>query len=253
MCLILTEGTREVTTEVSNHGHLKTRQVQQKDAFVVGLANSECVRLRISAVKLHFLPNEACQQAQTISRRGRFSLWLAYHAFLSMVALVSWPIQRKFFVAFSCTRWYYVFGNNKSVLLLFLFFREQQSQSGQLPLMLCAGFHNVDPSGVDVGMAQHIRQLCNVLFRRIKYHGKQVAQIVRKHLAGIYIRRAAQPFHFPPDVGSVYRFSTAGLKDRTGDSFVVFGPPQKLAAQLAGNQNNPAFPLTVHQRLPSLR
>lgn len=56
--------------------------------------------------------------------------------------------------------------------------------------MLRARLHDIDPGGADAGMAQDIGQLGNILFRRVEHHGKEVAQVVRKHLPGVYPRRA---------------------------------------------------------------
>ena len=63
---------------------------------------------------------------------------------------------------------------------------EHQLQPFQLtPVLLSCG-HQVDAGGFNAGMAQDVRQLCNVFFHTIKCPGKKLPQIMREHLVRIY-------------------------------------------------------------------
>ena len=65
--------------------------------------------------------------------------------------------------------------------------------------MLDASTHNVDPGGVDAAVAENICQLRNILFHTVEGSGKQLPQIVRECLAGIYPGSFAQTFHLRPN------------------------------------------------------
>ena len=59
-------------------------------------------------------------------------------------------------------------------------------------LVLCAGFHNINPRRLDAGMAQHVRQLGQVFIQLVKGPGKQVPQVVGEHLLPRHVGPFAQ-------------------------------------------------------------
>ena len=59
-----------------------------------------------------------------------------------------------------------------------------QPQPFQLPPVLQARGHNIDSCGIDAAVAQHVRQLRDVLFYGIKRSREQLAQVMGKYLAG---------------------------------------------------------------------
>ena len=81
--------------------------------------------------------------------------------------------------------------------------------------MLCFGGDEIHAGGLDAGMAQHIRQLGDVLICPIIGRGAQGPQIVGKHPGSL-----AKCLHFRPDLTAAHAFSASGEKDLTGGDFV---------------------------------
>ena len=72
--------------------------------------------------------------------------------------------------------------------------------------MLAPGSHNIDPCCVDIAVAQNIRQLGNILFNAIKGSGKQLAQVMVEHLAGLNHGLLTEGLHLRPDDVPGHRF-----------------------------------------------
>ena len=102
----------------------------------------------------------------------------------------------------------------------------------QLFAVLCAGGDNINAGGVDAGMAKQVGQLGNILFQGVKGTGKQVAQVVGKHLFGVYPGGLAQAFHLSPNSGAADRLAGAGDKDGAGGNILLGCIAQQLFLQL---------------------
>ena len=97
--------------------------------------------------------------------------------------------------------------NSNYVVFLFL---NHQPHPFDLPAVLGAGGHNIDPGGIDAAVSKDIRQLGNILLNAVKSTGKELAKIMRKDLGRIYFRRMTQSFHLLPDVATIQGFSGPG-------------------------------------------
>ena len=74
--------------------------------------------------------------------------------------------------------------------------------------MLDAGGHDVDSGGVDGAVPQDIRQLGDILVDAVEGAGKELAQVMGKHLGALHTGGHAKLFHHPPDAAAVQRFSS---------------------------------------------
>ena len=81
--------------------------------------------------------------------------------------------------------------------------------------MFCAGGHNIDSCCVDAAVSQNIGQFGDLFLNTVKSPGKQLAQIVGKHLAGFYSGCLAEGFHLRPNIAPVQRLPVPGNKDRS--------------------------------------
>ena len=113
----------------------------------------------------------------------------------------------------------------------------QQLHSFQQAAMLRAGRHDVDARGVDAAVTENVCQLCNIFLYGIKRPGKELPQIVREHLARIYICLYAQALHGCPDVASVEGSAGSRAEDhplcKLGHMRVLL----QVSFQLAGKKN----------------
>ena len=62
------------------------------------------------------------------------------------------------------------------------FYLYNQPEPFDFSAVLGTGGHNIDPGGVDTAVTQDIRQFSNILFDAVKGPGKELSQIVGKHL-----------------------------------------------------------------------
>ena len=99
-------------------------------------------------------------------------------------------------------------------------------QALQLPAVFPAGGHDIDAGGLDAAVSQNICQLCDIFAGGIEAAGKELAQIMRKHLARIHICRGAKPLHLRPHIAAVQRFPAAGDKDASTADPLLFGKLQ---------------------------
>ena len=79
--------------------------------------------------------------------------------------------------------------------------------------MLRAGGEQVDPGGLDGGVAQYIGQLDHIPAGLVEGSGKQVAQVMGKHLAVCHSGLPAHRFHLRPHLLSGYASAASGEKD----------------------------------------
>lgn len=90
-------------------------------------------------------------------------------------------------------------------------------------------FCDIDPRCINACVPKQVSKTGDVLIDRIKQPGKQVAQVVRKHLLLGYLGLLAERFHVPPDIAAVDRLSAFGYEhSAVFDSrlFCIF--PQKF-------------------------
>ena len=111
--------------------------------------------------------------------------------------------------------------------------------------MLLSGSHNIDTGGVNGAVTQNTGQLGNVLFNAVKGSGKQLSQIVRKHLAFFDTGDFTQLLHLPPDAAAVQRLSVSADGDFTGFDTTALCIVQQNILQLARNENRPGFAFTA--------
>ena len=64
-----------------------------------------------------------------------------------------------------------------------------QPQMRQLSCMFCTWCDEVNASGFDAGMPQHVSKFCNILAGSIEYRRKQMPQVMRKYLARFHARK----------------------------------------------------------------
>ena len=96
----------------------------------------------------------------------------------------------------------------------------------QLPPVFSTGGHDIDAGGLDAAVAQNIRKLCDVFAEGIKAAGKELAQIMGKHLSRIHIRRGTKPLHLRPYIAAVQWLSAACYKDASTADSPFFGKSQ---------------------------
>ena len=114
---------------------------------------------------------------------------------------------------------------------------EHQLQPFQLtPVFLSCG-HQVDAGGFNAGMAQDVRQLCNVLVDPVINRGKQMPEIMGKYLGGLHIGFLAEPLHLRPELASPHGLSAFGEENLTRGNFLLFRVFQQPPAQLSRQQD----------------
>ena len=69
---------------------------------------------------------------------------------------------------------------------------EDQAQSLHLARVFRAALHDIDPCCLHAGVAQEVRQLCDVLLQGIKRPGEEVAEVVGKDPLGLHPRLGAE-------------------------------------------------------------
>ena len=120
---------------------------------------------------------------------------------------------------------------------------EHQLQPFQLtPVFLSCG-HQVDAGGFNAGMAQDVRQLCNVLVDPVINRGKQMPEIMGKYLGGLHIGFLTEPLHLRPDLASPHGLSASGEKNLAGGDFLFPGVLQQPTAQSVRKKNSPDLAL----------
>ena len=105
-----------------------------------------------------------------------------------------------------------------------------------MPVFLSCG-HQVDTSGFNAGMAQDVRQLCNVLVDPVINRGKQMPEIMGKYLGGLHIGFLTEPLHLSPDLASPHGLSASGEKNLARGDFLLFRVFQQPPAQLSRQQD----------------
>ena len=118
-----------------------------------------------------------------------------------------------------------------------------KAQAVHAPNILVAGGGQIDPSGFHAGVSQHIRQLHHIPADLVKRPGKEVAQVVGKHLGRRHPRPFADGLHLRPDLAAGHPLSGPGEKNLTGAGFLLFRVFQQFPAQLARQQDSADLPL----------
>lgn len=125
----------------------------------------------------------------------------------------------------------------------------QQLHSFQQAAMLRAGRHDVDARGVDAAVTENVCQLCNIFLYGIKRPGKEIPQIVREHLARIYICLYAQALHGCPDVASVEGSAGSRAEDHPLCNPGHMRVLQQESFQLAGKKNTACLAFALYSDL----
>ena len=81
--------------------------------------------------------------------------------------------------------------------------------------MLRSRCDDINTGGVDVGVAQDICQLRNILFQAVKHPGKQVAQIMGKYLIRCHTCLLTQLLHLAPNIAAIQRLAGLGYKEHS--------------------------------------
>ena len=111
--------------------------------------------------------------------------------------------------------------------------------------MFHAGGDDINPCCIDAAVAQNIRQLGDVLFDAVKCPGKQLSQVVGKHLAFLDTGSFTPLFHLPPDTTAVQGLAVFADKDRASCDAAAFGIIQQDIFQLTRNEDCPGFTFAV--------
>lgn len=106
-----------------------------------------------------------------------------------------------------------------------------QSQPVEHPGVLLAAGHEIDPGGIDAGMAQHVRQFYDIGALALKNAREQVPQVVREHLPRRDVRRPAGRLHLCPYLFSPQAPAASGEEYLAGGGFVFSCIVQELAPQ----------------------
>ena len=86
--------------------------------------------------------------------------------------------------------------------------------------MFRAGGHDIDPCGINIGMAEDVCQFGDVLFNRVEGSRKQMTKVMRKDLLGRDSGALAEFLHFPPDVTAIDGVPVTGYEYGTGGNFL---------------------------------
>ena len=113
-----------------------------------------------------------------------------------------------------------------------------------------ARFYGVDACGVDTAVSQKIRQADDVPLHGIKGSGKQVPQVVGKHLPRGHTRFFAKSFHGAPDTASVEGIAVSGAEDRSLSDPRLFRIGAQCFLQILRKQNTARFIFALDGGLP---
>ena len=125
-----------------------------------------------------------------------------------------------------------------------------QPQPLQLPGVLRPGGDQVDPGGLDAGMAQHVRQLRHILMHPVEGPGEQVAQVVGEDFRRRDACLSAQALHLRPDLAAGHPLPGPGAEELPRKDPLLLRVPLQLPAQPAGDQDRPDLTLHVDIRPP---
>ena len=107
--------------------------------------------------------------------------------------------------------------------ILFNFGSRYESKPLQLPGVLRPGGNKVDAGGFDAGMPQHIRQFYYIPAGPVESPGKEVPQIVGKHLAFLHPGPATQRFHLRPYLSPAQPPTASGEEYLPGGDLLFSG------------------------------
>ena len=108
--------------------------------------------------------------------------------------------------------------HNANYVVIFLpcfFLTSHKPKAVDLLAVDVAAFHGIDARGVNRGVTEDVGEAHDILMDRIIRAREKVAQIVRKDLTLLDVRRLAQLFHIRPDVGAIQRLSAFRHEHRT--------------------------------------
>ena len=134
-----------------------------------------------------------------------------------------------------------------------LFYLHYQPHVFHFSAVLRAGGDDIDARGIDAAVAEDIRKLCDVLFQPVKRPREQVAEIMRKDLFRVDVRRFAKGFHLPPDIRAADGLSRPRDKDRACCDVPFFGIAQQLFLQRTHQKHRAHLAFAFDGRLSRLR
>lgn len=108
---------------------------------------------------------------------------------------------------------------------------------------------NYSAGRLHAAVPQNICQFHNIFACLIKRRGKQMPQVVRKDLRGLYPGNFTQSLEHPPDLPSGERLAASGAKNRAGGDLLFLGIFQELPPQLGRPKDRANFTLEGHLRL----
>ena len=93
---------------------------------------------------------------------------------------------------------------------------QNQPHTVHFSLIFHTAAHGINTRRVDAGMSQNIGQSNDILPHPVKDAGKQMPQVMRKHLGHSDMRGRAKRFHRAPNSGTVDRIAVPCHKYHTG-------------------------------------
>lgn len=109
--------------------------------------------------------------------------------------------------------------------------------------MLRACRNQIDARRRKAAVAEHVRELRDVVRCVVKRAGEQMPQVMREDFSRRDAGRKAQRLHLLPNPFARHWTSASGAKHRTGGDFFARGVRHQFAAELSGQQNRADFPL----------
>ncbi len=116
----------------------------------------------------------------------------------------------------------------------------------QSVFMLVPGFHNINAGGVYTAVPQQVCQSDNVFVKTVEGSGEKVAEIMWKHLSGVYPCTLAQGFHLPPDAAPVQGPAVFADKYGTGSDTGFFYILMQQFLNQRGDKYHPRFIFAVN-------
>ena len=119
------------------------------------------------------------------------------------------------------------------------FFSYHQPHILHPPAMLFAGRYDIYSGGVDTAVAEDISKLGDVFLNTVKRAGEKVAEVMRKHFAGVDVRISAKILHLTPYVRAADGIARFGDENHTVADMMTLCVFQQLFLQTADDDDRP--------------
>lgn len=103
--------------------------------------------------------------------------------------------------------------------------------------MLSAGGDEVEPGGLDGGVAEHVGELGEIVGDFVERAGKEMPEVVRKDFAGFHVGKGAKIFHLAPDLLARKRGAIARDEERLAGDALAAAKFGELTGKLAGQED----------------